>query len=311
MGLKNCPVCGNEYSDTYRECPFCEEDEMMRKGKSFRPGSRSRGYSMVTPTLVVLILIMASLLTYLLYGDKLAEKFGKEDEQPDDPAIEQEQEQQPQGTPIEPIDPDAPDVTMPEEPDPVTPPEEQHPPEVSAYDAAAKLPDGLVLSNAGPENDFTLKGAGTTWTLKVSGGSGNYTWISKDPRIATVDSNGKILTVAGGNTTIVVTDGSKKATCIVRVSGAPKPSEGGEPTTTPTTPAENHELNRTDFTIKKGETFRLRVSGLTTGLTWVIDKTSVATISDNGTVTGVGKGQAKVTVTWDGGTATCIVRCTG
>ncbi|MBE6963133.1 MAG: hypothetical protein E7443_00850 [Ruminococcaceae bacterium] len=310
MAMKNCPVCGENYSDTYRECPFCEEDKMMRKRKGRGHGSRSRGYSMVTPTLVVLILIMGGLLTYLLYGDKIAEKLGKGDEQTDVPGIEQEQGSEQQGTPIQPIDPEAPEVTMPEDPDPVTPPEEQTP-DVSAYDSAAKLPDGLVLANAGAENDFTLKGAGTAWSLKVSGGSGNYTWISKDPKIATVDNNGKVLTVSDGHTTILVTDGSKKATCIVRVSGAGKAPSGGGETTTPTTPAENHELNRTDFTIKKGETFRLRVSGLTTGLTWTIDKTSVATISDNGTVTGVGKGQAKVTVTWDGGTATCIVRCTG
>jgi len=310
MAMKKCPICGDEYSDTYRECPYCEEEELMRAGKrSGRPGSRAargRSRSLMTPTLIVLILIMLGLLIYLLYGDKIAEKFGKKDELPDDPAVEQEQEQP--GTPIEPVDPDQPPQgTMPEEPDPVTPPESTKP-DVSAYDAAAKLPDGLVLSNAGAENDFTLKGAGAAWTVKVSGGSGNYTWISKDPSIATVDNNGKVLTVSDGNTTILVTDGSKKATCIVRVSGAGKAPSGGEPTTTPT---ESHNLNRTDFTIKAGETFRLRVSGLTTGLTWTIDKTNVATVSDNGTVTGVGKGQAKVTVTWDGGKATCIVRCSG
>ena len=26
MAMKHCPVCGEEYSDTYKNCPFCEEE---------------------------------------------------------------------------------------------------------------------------------------------------------------------------------------------------------------------------------------------------------------------------------------------
>ena len=33
MSNRQCPKCGEEYSDTYRICPFCEEDEAIRKGK--------------------------------------------------------------------------------------------------------------------------------------------------------------------------------------------------------------------------------------------------------------------------------------
>ena len=63
MAMKRCPVCGEKYSDTYRDCPFCEEEEALREGGKLRRGRRaaprSRQFSLITPTLIVLILIMA------------------------------------------------------------------------------------------------------------------------------------------------------------------------------------------------------------------------------------------------------------
>ena len=35
MAMKRCPDCGEKYSDTYKYCPFCEEEEVLRKGKGF------------------------------------------------------------------------------------------------------------------------------------------------------------------------------------------------------------------------------------------------------------------------------------
>ena len=81
MAMKRCPICGERYSDTYKECPFCEEEEYWEeeqqdagRGPILREGSRSasRGrsaYGIVTPILIVLILLMALLLVYLLYGE--------------------------------------------------------------------------------------------------------------------------------------------------------------------------------------------------------------------------------------------------
>ena len=81
MAMKRCPVCGEKYSDTYKDCPFCEEEEALREGEKLRRGRRaaprSRQFSLITPTLIVLIFIMAGLLVYLLYGDQLKEKFQK------------------------------------------------------------------------------------------------------------------------------------------------------------------------------------------------------------------------------------------
>ena len=36
MSNRHCPTCGEEYSDTYRTCPFCEEEAAIRRGKPLR-----------------------------------------------------------------------------------------------------------------------------------------------------------------------------------------------------------------------------------------------------------------------------------
>ena len=34
MAMKRCPDCGEKYSDSYKYCPFCEEEEILREGKA-------------------------------------------------------------------------------------------------------------------------------------------------------------------------------------------------------------------------------------------------------------------------------------
>jgi len=252
MAMKRCPVCGEKYSDTYRDCPFCEEEEALREGEEIRRSPRrgrrvahGRQHNMVTPTLIVLILIMAGLLVYLLYGDQLAEKFNKDDA-PDKPGTEQVTpgipvESEPDKQPDETKDPenvDGPQAgVMPEIPDPST--ETQDPAPVTPdepdgeYEIISKLPSGLTLST----EDFTLQRLGETNTIRVSGGSGTYEWVSQDPSIVTVDQNGKVTAVSGpGTVNVVVTDGNKKGVCIVRVTArgtlTETPSTGSESTTT-------------------------------------------------------------------------------
>jgi hypothetical protein len=236
--MKRCQICGEKYSETYRECPFCEEEEALREGEEIRrnihKGKRvahgGRRFSLVTPTLIVLIIIMASLLIYLLRdGD------GKEEEVVDTPPVEEEisggdsvgaEEQDPAEEDTAgsmPEDGDG-ETTTPEETDPVDPVT----PDVSTgsdYETVAKLPDGLSLS----KDDFTLRELGETYTLQASGGGSTYKWYSEDDGIASVDQNGKVVAVSGGITNVLVTDGNKKAVCIVRVSasGTLTPSDSG------------------------------------------------------------------------------------
>ena len=71
MAMKRCPDCGEKYSDTYKYCPFCEEEEILKKGKTGgRRARQERSFSLLTPVLVILILLMAGLLIFLLRGDK-------------------------------------------------------------------------------------------------------------------------------------------------------------------------------------------------------------------------------------------------
>ena len=203
MAMKRCPVCGEKYSDTYKECPFCEEERELQEGggrsrKSTRGGrrtvARSRQFSLITPTLIVLIILMTALLVYLLWGSQLAERFGGNQE---DPATE---DVVPGGDSTGDEDPDG---TMPDEPEEDTPPAEEDDetedpePETSTdYEEAMALPDGLTLSTT----DFTLRNLGETATIRVTGGgSGTYTWISEDAGVASVDSAGKVTAVSGGS----------------------------------------------------------------------------------------------------------------
>ena len=224
MAMKRCPVCGEKYSDTYKNCPFCEEEAALRGGGKVRRGGRrtagKQKVNLLTPTLIILILIMAALLIYLLFGDR----FQKEPDKQDTPPVEEVQPQQPE---VEaPIGTDPEGSGMPEDPEGT----EQDPgtttaPAASKYETASKLPDGLTLSTT----DFTMKAAGETHTIQVSGGSGSYTWLSEDDGVASVDQNGKVTAISRGTINVLVTDGSKKAVCIVRCSFS------GTLTTTPGT----------------------------------------------------------------------------
>ena len=230
MAMKKCPVCGEKYSDTYRACPFCEEEKNFRRGKPPRRKGGSRvsqsGPSLLSPVLVIAILLMAALLVYLLFGKAIGEKlgWGKDPAGSDTPGIVTSSggsvssgagssgasssgaassgaASGSEGNTSEPAD--------------------------LTYEAAAALPDGLTLS----KTDYSTNVGDPDVTLSVSGGSGNYIWLSQDDAIATVDENGKVKAVANGTVNVLATDGTHKALCIVRVKGGSAP-------VTPTTPTD-------------------------------------------------------------------------
>ena len=121
MAMKRCPDCGEKYSDSYKYCPFCEEEEILKegKGRGVRRAKQSRSFSLLTPVLIILILVMAGLLMFLLRSDK----------QPTEPVTPQPGVETPvePGTDTEPgsTDSDGTDSTdpgtMPDEPDSNTP----------------------------------------------------------------------------------------------------------------------------------------------------------------------------------------------
>lgn len=101
MSLLKCPKCGEMFSDSYKTCPFCEEDEAFANGgkKPVNPGRRvhrQKSPSILGPTMVLVLVLVAGVLIYTLIGS------GKPgDDWPDPPK-----------NPTEDVDPTPPTVTL-------------------------------------------------------------------------------------------------------------------------------------------------------------------------------------------------------
>ncbi len=71
---------------------------------------------------------------------------------------------------------------------------------------------GMQLSRT----DFTLSSAGSKYQLKATGAPDKCTFVSSNPKVATVAEDGTVVAVAPGTATITVTSGTESRTCIVR-----------------------------------------------------------------------------------------------
>ena len=280
MSTIRCPKCGEEYSDTYKKCPFCQEEEAIRQGKPLRRrggkrlDKRKRSAGAGGVMLIVTAVIIIGVVGFVFFGDQVAGLMG----------IRTEQSQTD----------DTPDTVQTSQDDtqtPATPDDEG--------DDISQEPD-VPQEPAGPlalDRDSMTIPAGETALLTATGGTGDVTWTSSNENIATV-ANGSVTGVAGGTVTITAAAGEETVTCSVTVTGDPWVSSA------------NLSLNRTDFTIRSIDppTFQMEVSGTDSPVTWSIDNTNVATISADGLVTKVGSGIATITAAVDGQTLTCIVR---
>lgn len=133
----------------------------------------------------------------------------------------------------------------------------------------------------------------------------DVTWSSNNNSIATVNSNGLVTGVGVGNAIITcqAQDGSGvMATCNITVNAA-------------TVLINQITLNTTNKEISQGQTFQLSATvspsnATNKSVTWSSNKTSVATVDNNGLVTGVGVGNAVITCEAQDGSgvkATCNV----
>ena len=127
---------------------------------------------------------------------------------------------------------------------------------------------------------------------------------SDKPSVASADSNGRVKGYSAGAAVITVKSlNGWMGMCIVTVNKT-------------TIPAESISVTPSTKTIVEGDTLSLTavVSPANTtnkSLTWVSNKPSVATVDNNGTVTGVSEGTAEITVkTVNNKTATCEVTVT-
>lgn len=122
------------------------------------------------------------------------------------------------------------------------------------------------------------------------------TWSVLDPAVATVE-NGFVTAVAPGETTITATVGNVSANCAVTVNKVD---------------VESITLSETSASITVGTTLQLTAvvapdNATNKEITWSSTDEAVATVDQNGLVTGIAEGEATITVVADGIYGLCII----
>lgn len=305
MSLIKCRRCGEMFSDSYKTCPFCEEDDAyyggrVKKRRSRRAEApRRKAPSILGPVVVLVLILLVLLVVWLLFGEKI--KTAIVGEKP----------------PITDVTPTPDPVT----PDPVTPA------------ATISLNRAVLALDVGEKE-----------TLKVNEETEETcTWSSSDPTVATVSDSGEVTALAAGNAVITAKVGDAEATCSLTVKDAGDSTT--TPDNNTTTPDNNTKPNNNtsttvdvsklvitatseygytgelaatgepgefEMTTTKGEVWTLGVKGTTATVKWSIDGDSsgVCTLEgDKLTVTGTTSGRyATVVGTVGGGTIKAYIR---
>lgn len=174
----------------------------------------------------------------------------------------------------------------------------------------------IALDEAGQQHQIGMKLIPENTTDVLS-------FVSQDPAIAQVDSNGMLTAVGSGQTTITITCGQIVRECTV-VCWFEDATTAPVETTAPTAPPETTgsesvangrlKLDQEDVScFAAGESFSLYAeldgeSVSRSKITWRSSDPKVAKV-DKGTVTSVSKGMVTITAEYNGMKAECIVRC--
>ena len=93
MRLLKCPKCGEMFSDTYKTCPFCQEDEELHSGKPVKTGGRRVGGAKARPkvgggVVIVCLVLVLGLAAYTIFGNQITAFFtGEKDAPTPEPAV--------------------------------------------------------------------------------------------------------------------------------------------------------------------------------------------------------------------------------
>ena len=161
----------------------------------------------------------------------------------------------------------------------------------AAVEALVKA-DTKVTVTLNKKTATVYKGKTTTLKATVTGtAAAKVTFTSSNPKVAAVNkTTGKVTAKAKGSAVITVKCGDVKVTCKVTVKN---------PTLT---------LNKTSASVKVGKTTKITAKAAPSGkVTYKSGNKKIATVSSNGTIKGIKKGTAKVTVTCNGVTKTVKV----
>ena len=277
MHTIKCPNCGEEYAASYKRCPFCDDTHPVSRsnksgGKRLAVNRKKKRFWRRFFFFLSIILIIAAICIVVSIVQTL---FGEK------------------GT----------DATT----------------DVTPSVAVSPTPDngegdGVLTGIALEPSEVNLAAVRDTQQLTVvptpANASAEVTWQSSNPAVASVSETGLVTAVSNGTATITATSTSSETitvSCVVTVgssetSASPTPSDSQASTGSP-------QISRTDFTLfSAGETYQLRVTGVSGTVEWSVENSAIATVSSDGVVTAVSAGMTTVTATVDGQTFSCIVR---
>ena len=141
----------------------------------------------------------------------------------------------------------------------------------------------------------------TATVLPENAADKSVEWKSTNPAIAEVDQTGKVTAMSSGSVTISVTttDGEKAAACEITVTEV-------------FVPVESVTFEHTDLIVFQGDSYQINVTVLPENatnktITWTSSDPSIASISPEGIITGLGSGQVEITAKAGDIVATCVV----
>lgn len=338
--LIRCPYCGDEYSDTYRSCPFCDggdedtkgavEDEYeddededyeeeeeastpvatkVRKPKKTvkkrkRRTSKSRGighfFADSKSWSVLRILGTVASMAVIVAAAWIVIAYFS-------PMVIRGDSVD-SSTPTPSISADASEEDSDAD---ATPSEDITPDESSDASTDSGVATGGAVSFTLNRSDFSMSYVGEVWDLSPSfypsDTTGTITWVSSDPSCISVSDAGVVTGIAAGTVTITATmENGYTQTCIVRG----KMTSSSSTTTTTTTSTGGLSASHSDVTLSSlGESFTMTISGASGTVVWNTGNSSVASVSGSGVITATGSGSTTVTATVDGQSFSCTIRC--
>ena len=302
MSLIKCPKCGEMFSDSYKTCPFCEEDEAyysgkVRKGRGRRTAesSKRRAPSILGPVAVVVLILLVVLVVWLIFGDRIKDAIDGSEKPP---------------------------ITNVDTPD----------------DGTATPDDTVVTPTISLNRTVLVLSVGDKESLKVNGTEETVAWSSSDPTVASVTSSGDVTALTKGNAVITAAVGEESVSCTVTVKSeddtsgdntTTKPNDttkpGGTTTTKPSTGSVDvskltleSEYGTTikpndgtfDISLPAGLSCSFTVKGTDMTAAWSSADSSIATVSADGTVKTVSRGETTLTIKLGSTEVKCLLRVT-
>lgn len=249
MRLLKCPKCGEMFSDTYKTCPFCQEDEERHSNKPVKNAGRRTGGGRAKPkvgggVVIVCLVLVLGLAAYTIFGNQITAFFtGEKDAPTPEPAVltmNKTSVELTVGSSFALTVSGADKVAFSSSDEAVATVSANGTVQAvstgsavitaSAADttatcrvavtAAVDQPSDLAIYSVYGDSvvpDVTID-AGEEALMEVQGTDSTVTWSIEDSSIATVDSSGMVKGVASGETTLTATVDGQTLTCKVRVN---------------------------------------------------------------------------------------------